>query len=323
MSGWLLTALTAIALGAALITVGACSPLATLNDLLVPNAGYTRVDAIAYGPEPRQRLDVYTPTAKGEGEAHVAARPVVVFFYGGSWKSGQRGRYRFIGEAFASKGFVTVVPDYRLYPEVRYPAFVEDGAKAVRWVRDHAGEFGGDPDRIILAGHSAGAHTAAMLATNDQFLADAGVPPESIRAFIGLAGPYAFDPFKYSSTRPVFETVATPADMQPGTYANGNEPPMLLLHGLDDTTVIPFNSRTLAEHVNAAGGQAQVVEIDGTGHIGLVLSLAYPFREDGGVLDRIARFAWDEAAAAPTLAPPVPPSSSTSRPSPAFLPRTG
>jgi acetyl esterase/lipase len=320
----MLAALTAIALGAALVSVGGCSPLATLNDLLVPNAGYTRVDGIAYGSQPRQRLDVYTPTAhSGRTEEAGAARPVVVFFYGGSWKSGQRGQYRFIGEAFAGKGFVTVVPDYRLYPEVRYPAFVEDGAMAVRWVRDYARDFGGDPDRIILAGHSAGAHTAAMLATDDRFLNDAGVPPESIRAFVGLAGPYAFDPFKYSSTRPVFDTVATPADMQPGTYANGNEPPMLLLHGSDDTTVIPSNSRTFAEQVTAAGGQAQVVEIDGTGHIGLLLTLAYPFREDGGVLDRIARFAWDEAAATPPEVPPATSSSSVKRPAPLPLPRTG
>lgn len=293
MIGWVSGALAVIVVGVALAVIGGCSPLVALNDVLVPSGGYTRSGDLAYGSDPRQRLDVYAPT----GEVATATpRPVVVFFYGGSWRSGRRDLYRFVGEAFAGKGFVTVVPDYRLYPEVLYPAFVDDGARAVRWARDHAAAYGGDPDRIVLVGHSAGAHTAAMLAVDDRFLNAAGVPRDSVRAVIGLAGPYAFDPFKYRTIRPVFAAVGSAADMQPGTYVDGTEPPMLLAHGTRDRTVYPVNSHELARRVRATGGRAEIVDVDGVGHIGLVLALAYPLRAEGGVLDQVATFAWEHVA---------------------------
>lgn len=258
-------------------------PLATLNRVLVPDDGFTLERGIAYGPEPRQSLDVYTPVRPQ------TVRPVVVFFYGGSWQSGSRAYYRFIGEALTAHGVVTVVADHRLYPEVVFPAFVADAAQAVAWVHGNIAAFGGDPDRIFLMGHSSGAHIAALLATDRTYLRAVGVPAASVRGLIGLAGPYAFDPFRYRSTRPIFAGLPSPAPMQPVSFVTGGEPPMLLLHGSRDGTVYPANSHALAAAVRSAGGEAEVVEAD-SGHIELVLTLVRRLNSSTGTLDRIAAF---------------------------------
>lgn len=267
------------------LSAGACSSFAgPLNALFIPDDGYRLEEGIGYGPDTRQKLDVYIPVeASGK-------REVAVFFYGGSWKSGDRADYRFIGEAFTSRGFVTVIPDYRLYPEVRFPAFVGDGAEATAWVQANIDAFGGDPERIFLVGHSAGGHIAAMLSVAPAFLREAKADPAAIRGFVGLAGPYAFDPDKYDSIRPVFQGPRTEMPSQPVAHVDGDEPPMLLLHGGDDSTVNASNMYALARDVSRADGTATALEVANTGHIGLLLSLAKPFREPGGVLDTIA--AW-------------------------------
>ena len=118
----------------------------------ISSAGYHRDVDIPYGPFPRQKLDVYQPC-----HAKPDAR-VVIFIYGGEWQVGQKGDYRFAAEALTSRGFIAVVPDYRLYPNVTFPAFVDDAAKAVRWTHDNIARFGGDPSHLYLMGHSAGAH---------------------------------------------------------------------------------------------------------------------------------------------------------------------
>ncbi|MEO7886302.1 MAG: alpha/beta hydrolase [Polaromonas sp.] len=141
----------------------ACSGADLLNATVATDT-YRRTDSIAYGPEPRQKLDVYQP----QGELRNA--PIVVFFYGGSWSTGERADYRFVGEALASQGIVAVVADYRLSPAVRYPVFVQDSARAVRWARDHAAEYGADPARLFVMGHSAGAYNAAMVALDARWL---------------------------------------------------------------------------------------------------------------------------------------------------------
>lgn len=271
----------------AAISLGGCLPLATLNRVLVPGDTFALERGIAYGPEPRQSLDVYTPVPP-----QAAGRPVVVFFYGGSWQSGRRAYYRFIGEALTAHGVVTVVADHRLYPEVVFPAFVADAAQAVAWVHGHIAAFGGDPDRIFLMGHSSGAHIAALLATDRAYLSRVGVPAASVRGLIGLAGPYAFDPFRYRSTRPIFAGLASPAPMQPLSFVSGGEPPMLLLHGSRDETVYPANSHALAAAVRATGGEAEVVEAD-SGHIELVLTLVRRLKSRTGTLERIAAFIAD------------------------------
>jgi acetyl esterase/lipase len=270
------------------IAVAACSPLTTLNTVLVPKNGFKDERSIAYGPLDRHRLDVYRPVA-GTMTASQPAK-VVIFFYGGSWKSGERSYYRFVGEALTSRGFVAVVPDYRLYPDTTFPGFVEDGARVVRWVRDNIALHGGDPERIVLMGHSAGAHIAALLAANGHYLAQVQVPSESIRGFVGLAGPYAFDPLRYRMTRPIFGALDEPAPSQPITFVDGDEPPMLLLHGTRDQIVLPDQSRLFAAHVRARGGHADLVEYPDLGHIGIVLALASPFRAEDGILAQASDF---------------------------------
>ena len=255
----------------ALLLVAACSP-ATLLNAFVPSDGYSVRHDLAYGDGERQRLDLYLP-AEGPERA-----PVVVYFYGGSWKSGSREAYRFIGEALARQGFIVAIPDYRLYPEVRFPAFVEDGARAVGWLSTHAPDFGGDPDRLILMGHSAGAHIAALLAFDRRYLGREAVPKSSIRGLVGVAGPYAFDPLAYDSTKPIFTGLGKPEQARPITFAANGSVDTLLLHGADDTTVLPRNSRDFASRIQNSGGQATVLEYPEIGHIKIILSFAAPFR---------------------------------------------
>src|SRR4051812_42473411 len=184
---------------AALLLSG-CTKFDVLNGL-VPSCGYTRTTDLAYGDQPRQRLDVYRPH-----NAPPAGAPVVIFFYGGYWQYGEKNDYRFVADALTSRGFVAVLPDYRLYPAVRFPAFVEDGASTLRWTHDNIERFGGDPRRVYLIGHSAGAHIATLLTLDAHYLNDIGLAPDAIRATVGLAGPYDFMPGEIS--RPVFGMAA-------------------------------------------------------------------------------------------------------------------
>ena len=272
-----------LALTATALLCSACSPAALLNPF-IPSDGYLSHTDQAYGDADRQVLDIYVP------EAHHELSPVIVYFYGGSWKRGSRQTYRFIAEAFAPKGFVVAIPDYRLYPDVRFPTFVEDAASAIRWVREHAPRFGGDPDRIILMGHSAGAHIAALLAFDDRYLSNAGVPATSLSGMVGIAGPYAFDPLAYRTTRPIFSTVTDSDAARPISFVDGEDIPALLLHGADDTTVLPWNAEQLAARIRESGGQATVREYADTGHIGIILSLAAPFRGRDTVYDDTVKF---------------------------------
>lgn len=262
--------LARLSLGPALV-LAACSPLTTF-DALVPKdrAGSKVASDIAYAAGPRRMLDVYAPPRE-----RGSARPVVVFFYGGSWNSGTRSGYRFVGRALAAQGFVVVVPDYRLVPEVRYPAFVEDGAAAVRWVRAHAADYGGDPGRIVLMGHSAGAYIAAMLAVDDRWL---GQDRAAIRGLVGLAGPYDFVPFDVDASRAAFGGWPRPAETQPVTWAGAGDPPALLLVGAGDQVVRPRNSAALAARLRAGGVRVELRSYPKIGHIGVLLALARPFR---------------------------------------------
>ena len=194
----------------ATLPAAACGP--KLLNALVPEDGYRVERDLAYGDDPRQRLDVYVP----DGLAGPA--PVALFFYGGRWQAGDKDQFQFVGQALASRGFVTVIPDYRRHPEVGFPRFVEDGAAAIAWVRDHGAELGGDPEAIHLLGHSAGAHIAALLALDHDYLAAAGVAPDAIRSFVGLAGPYDFLPLDDPTLELIF-AVEDLAATQPITFA--------------------------------------------------------------------------------------------------------
>jgi acetyl esterase/lipase len=270
--------------GALGLFAAACSPLGVFDTVVPKDRGSTRVaSAVAYGEGPRRVLDVYAPT-RGAG----AARPVIVFFYGGSWNSGVRTGYAFVGRALAARGFVTVMPDYRLVPAIAYPGFVEDGAAAVRWVRRHAKDYGGDGDRIVLAGHSAGAYIAAMLAVDGRWL---GPDRAAIRGLVGLAGPYDFAPFTTVVSQAAFGAWPRPAETQPVTWTDASAPPALLLTGAEDTTVRPRNSAALAAALHKAGVAADVKRYPDVGHVGILTAMAKPFRGKAPVVVDVTEFA--------------------------------
>jgi len=238
---------------------------------------------IAFGPHPRQRLDIYLPSGP------VARAPVAFFIYGGSWSSGDKGTYGFVGDAFASRGYVTVIADYRLVPEVRFPAFIEDGAAALATVHRIIGRYGGDGDRLHLLGHSAGAYNAMMLALDPRYLARAGVPQSAIRAAAGLSGPYDFLPFDVAATRAAFGNARNPAETQPISFARRGAPRIFLGTGTADTTVLPRNTDALAARLQGAGVPVTVRKYDGVGHAGTVLALV-PWLRFTPVLDDVTRF---------------------------------
>lgn len=253
--------------------------LAALNAVVPGDAGARRVvRGAAYGPDPRQRLDVYAPAAPGP-------HPVVVFFYGGGWAAGSRDDYGFVGEALAGKGIVAIVADYRLVPQVRFPAFVEDGAAAVRWAAVNAAAHGGNPDRIAVMGHSAGSYIAAMLALDPRF----GVA-DRVNGLVGLSGAFEADPAVRPSMRAAFAGTDDLRTIRPGNFASAAAPPALLLAGAADTVTAPATSVALARTLTAAGAQAEALVYPGIGHKDLVASLARPYRWQAPVLDDIAGF---------------------------------
>lgn len=266
-----------------LAAIPGCAPTDLLNRT-VDIGGLTERRGIAYGPLPRQAMDVWRPA---EAAANL---PVVVFFYGGSWQSGRRADYRFVAADLARRGHVVVVPDYRLYPEIQFPAFLQDAAAAVAAARRMAPGWGGDPARVVLMGHSAGAHIAAMLALDPRWLAAEGDSRDRLAGLVGVAGPYDFLPITGRAIRAVFASATDLRDTQPITFADRRAPPTLLLHGSDDTTVLPRNSQVLADGIGRAGGQATLRLYDGVGHIGIVLGFAALFRDRAPVLDDTVAF---------------------------------
>jgi acetyl esterase/lipase len=250
--------------------VSAASDTATFDDgserrLLPHRIAVTR--DIAYGAGERHTLDVFRPRS-------ATAAPVVVFFYGGGWRSGSRGMYRYVGKALARRGYVAVVPDYRIYPPALYPDFLDDGAQAVRWVKDNASRFGGDPDKIFLMGHSAGAHIAAMLAVDATWLGKAGLAPgRDVAGLIGIAGPYDFLPLQDEELIVIFGGANRP-ETQPISYVMPGAPPALLLTGGKDDVVGAGNSTRLAERLRAAGNDATVIIYPRIGHYIIVAVLA-------------------------------------------------
>jgi acetyl esterase/lipase len=266
--------------------VGACSPIDFLNRR-VPDEAYRVTRDVPYGSLSRQRLDVYSPPA-AEGPL-----PVVVFFYGGWWQAGEKADDRFVADALVSRGLVAVLPDYRIYPEARFPDFVEDGARAVAWTRENVAAYGGDPARIYLMGHSAGAHIAAMLTLDPHYLRALGLERSSIRGTIGLAGPYDFLPFHSDNVRILMGPPEGWPATQPINFVDGREPPMLLLHGGWDTSVGVDNTRRLAARIRSRGGEVEEIVYSRVGHQGVVGAMARPLRWVAPVLDDVQRFiAW-------------------------------
>jgi acetyl esterase/lipase len=242
----------------------ACSPVSILN-ATISRSGYRIERDLSYGADPRQKLDLYVP------DGLKSPAPVLLFFYGGTWQSGTKDYYLALGQAFASKGIVVAIADYRLYPQVKYPAFVEDGAMAFHYLRDSVAKYGGDPSRVFLAGHSAGAYIAVMLASNPRYLAEVHENLQSIRGVIGIAGPYDFLPLNDMNLVAVFGG-PNREETQPINYIDGRKPPMLLVAGSADTTVLPRNTLRMAERLRAVGSEVKTEIYPGAGHVGILLS---------------------------------------------------
>lgn len=278
-------------LGACLAAVAlvACSPITALN-ALAPASTHTRTTDVPYGSGPRQQLDLYTPTQP----APRGGWPVVVFFYGGSWNEGERRDYAFVGEALASRGVLTLVADYRLYPEVRYPDFLRDSAAALAWGLSHAQRLGGNPRRVFVMGHSAGAYNAAMLALDARWLqqntADRHAPTE-LAGFIGLAGPYDFLPMTNVDTQPVFFHPDYPPGTQPLSHASAAAPPTFLGAAREDRLVDPQrNTRGLAQRLQALQVPVTMQMYDRVSHASLIGAFGTPLRWMAPVLDDVAAF---------------------------------
>jgi acetyl esterase/lipase len=229
-------------------------------------AGVKRYRDVHSGEDPRQRLDVYAPR-------HAVNRPVVIFWYGGTWVTGSKEHYRFVGITLAEHGIVAVLPDYRLYPQVSFPAFDADGANAVAWVERHVREYGGNPADIVLMGHSAGGHTAAFLALNHAFLRKYGADPACISGLVGLSGTYVLVP-DTDELRATFPPPYTEADWQPIRFVDAEAPPTLLLHGLADREVAPQEAQELYEALMRAHVPVQLHLYPHRGHAATVAPFA-------------------------------------------------
>ncbi|MDD2545674.1 MAG: alpha/beta hydrolase [Burkholderiaceae bacterium] len=274
----------------------ACSPLGLINALTPSHTHRVQKD-LAYGPEPRHALDLYLPTQPDP------RAPLVVFFYGGSWSSGRRADYTFVGEALASRGIGVAVADYGLSPQVRYPEFLEDCALAVDWALVHAAEFGGQSVHVM--GHSAGAYNAAMLALDPRWLGRHGRSPQALGSWIGLAGPYDFLPIGIPEVQLAFHWPDTPEDSQPLFHVPQKvSPKALLLAARNDNLVDPQrNTVALGRSLAAQGVAVQVELLDGLGHASLIGALARPLRGLGPVLDRVAGFLLPPASAEASPSP--------------------
>lgn len=265
------------------LAAAACSPLSLLNAVGPRDRGAGRVARdLPYGDDPRQKMDVYAP-------AQAANLPVLVFFYGGGWDSGDRKDYGWAAQALAARGFVVFVPDYRLVPEVHFPAFIQDAAEATARASELAATYGGDPARLGVIGHSAGAHLAMMIALDRRYMA-AVDQPTLIKAAAGLAGPYEFLPFDVAASRNAFGRAPDPTLTQPVTFARADAPPLWLGHGTDDVVVHDEDTTILCERMTAVGGRCEAKLYPGLNHADLIATFSPLFRKKAPVLDDVTGF---------------------------------
>ena len=252
--------------------------LSALNATSRIESGHSVVKNLAYGTEQWQKLDVHIPAElddhpESQGQVQdSAAKPVIVFLYGGGWTSGSKGKYYFAASAFTDKGYVVVVPDYVKYPTGKFPDFIYDGAKSLAWTKQNIAQHGGDPNKVFVVGHSAGAHLGALLMADERYLQASQLQPRDVLAFAGMAGPYNFTPERKPYTK-IFGPKENFAKMKVLNFIDGKEPPMILLHGTDDKTVGILNKDSLVEKIQQSGGEYSNVSYDGVSHVGILLSL--------------------------------------------------
>lgn len=235
-------------------------------------------EGLAFGSH-GQTLDIWAPEQPSDGPL-----PVVIFWYGGGWAKGDRASYAFAGRALAKEGFLVVIPDYRKVPDVHFPAFLDDGAEAVAWVGKTIAQHGGDPRRVAVMGHSAGAYQAVMLALDAKRLEAAGVDPAVIKAGVGLSGPYDFHPFTSERAIAAFSEWPLPVETQPITFARADAPPLLLVTSDGDETVRPRNANNLGARLRELGAPVEVKNYGPLDHEEVVMALSVPFRDKGPVL---------------------------------------
>ena len=224
---------------------------------------FEKITDLAYGDMERQKLDIYIPN-KIINKSNVR-KIVIVFFHGGGWELGSKESFKFIATRLTKEGYIVILPNYRLYPEVVFPAFIEDAALAVSWLHNNLEKYAIDSDRVYLMGYSAGAQIASLLSTDEQYLIKVGVGANYIAGFIGLAGPYDFLPLKSNTRKKIFPEKIRKTS-QPINYVDGNEVPFLLLHGNDDRTVLPKNSQSLAEKIRSKNGNVTLRLYDNIDH---------------------------------------------------------
>lgn len=279
--------LFAPALGALVGSLAAaCSPLGMLNTLGPRDRGVRRVARdLEYGPNSRQRFDIYAPSA----ESPTSPLPALVFFYGGGWDSGSRDLYGWAAQALAAQGFVVAVPDYRLVPEVLFPVFIQDAAAATARVADVVAQYGGDPDRLGVIGHSAGAHLAMMITLDRRYMEAVG-KPDLIRTAAGLAGPYDFLPFDVPASINAFGQAPDPEQTQPLHFARADAPPLWLGHGTADAVVHDEDTILLGQRMRALGGRCEAKLYPGLSHEDLIATFSTLFRKKAPVLADVSAF---------------------------------
>lgn len=300
---WTLATLVVVGMGGALALQYAISQngpavLSAVDRLTGGDGNAQQVALVSTGDHPQQKAVIWGPK-----EAPDIARPVLIFFHGGSWRSGDPEDYDFVGRAFVERGFVVVLGGYRLDEAGKYPAMLQDAASAIGWTRREIANYGGDPEHIVIAGHSAGAYNAVMAAVEDKWLAAEGLSAADIKGVIGMSGPYDFYPFDSDSTIAAFGDASDPEATQPLVHLRGDAPQKLLLHGEKDTTVYPRNSRLLAKELKDRGGHALTVFFPEMDHTDPLVSLAAPWRSRRGIADTMAGFAMAVGAKEPVSVP--------------------
>jgi acetyl esterase/lipase len=265
------------------IYLATASPPGLLNKydrVIGGDQGTLRVGGdIAFGDH-GQTLDVW----RNSQASNTSNQPVIIFWHGGGWVKGSRQDYAFAARAYAEQGYVVVVPDYRKVPNVHFPEFIEDGAQAVRWVEDNISDYGGDPERLVFSGHSAGAHTAVLLGLDPRWLKAAGANPDNVKVVVGLSGPYDFYPFDKKRSIDAMAQFDQPLLTQPVNFARADAPAMLLITSSEDTTVRPRNAVALEAKLAAAGAPVSMINYEGLDHEDVVMALSVPFRKKGSVL---------------------------------------
>ncbi|MXP44532.1 alpha/beta hydrolase [Allopontixanthobacter sediminis] len=295
--GWITLGLVVVAAsGAAMFRFAVTRNGPAVIDAVDRVAGGARGVALVHretiGPDPQQKIAVYN------AEGDEAAKPVIVFVHGGSWRSGDPDDYSFVARALAPEGFTVVLAGYRLGNGGEYPAMLQDTASAIAWTRQNVARYGGDPDAILVAGHSAGAYNVVQVALDRHWLERAGVSPSVIMGVVGLSGPYDFLPLDSDSTKAAFGDAPDLPATQPVNYLRADAPPMLLIHGEKDTLVKPRNTQALYTGLIAAGGTVTTVYFPEMDHNAPLLAMASPWRKNGHVVPAIVRFANSVAASA-------------------------